>query len=68
MVRRLRFVLDWRCFRCPRRCFGRIGKAVKIRYVPNAVMGTVRTSVTGSRWEDVRIGVNLSQKTGLKSH
>lgn len=27
-------------------------------------MGTGRTCATGSRWEGVRIGVNLSQKTG----
>lgn len=52
--------------RCPRSCLGTIGKAVKFRHVPNAVMGAVRTYVTGLRWEDVRIGVNLSQKTGLE--
>ena len=44
------------CFKAPKACLGIIGKAVKSRHVPNAVKGTARTFVTGSRWEDVRSG------------
>src|SRR5882724_3453159 len=42
--------------RCLRRCLGRIGKAVRDRHVPNAVMGTIRTYATGFGWEGVRMG------------
>src|SRR5882724_4815053 len=42
--------------RCPGRCLGRIGKAVRDRHVPNAVMGTIRTYATGFGWEGVRMG------------
>ncbi len=45
---------------------GRIGKAVRLRYVPNAVTGTVRAICHWLRPGRRADGVNRSQKTGLQ--
>ena len=49
---------------------GRIGKAVRFRHVPSAVLGTVRASAS-SHWPNRPgrrpEGTNLSRKTGLET-
>jgi hypothetical protein len=35
------FMQLWPCYLVPEAVLGKIGKAVRIRHVPNAVMGTV---------------------------